>query len=474
MTPRAQRWLLSLAAVALGWATLVAGLGSFGLLGPDEPRYAAIAAAMARTHDWITPRLWGAVWLEKPVLLYWLAGLSDWFHGAATAASSRLPNALLAAAMIVALALFLRRVHSARAAWLAVFIGLSSAFVFGFGRAATTDMTLTAPLALALMALYLWTTAGRAAWLRWAAVGLALATLAKGPVAVVLAGLTVAAFCATQRQWVWARKIWRPAAIAIYFVIAAPWFIAVQMANHQFLREFFLQQNLERFASNRFEHPQPLWYYLPVLLLAVFPWSGWLGLPLGQAARRLRARGWRRAWDGRDAPLHFWLLLWMLAPVVFFSISQSKLPGYILPAIPAAIALIAVSAAERWENLPRWPLLISAVLAGLLPVGVRWAPWLLAPRGARAPAVVLLQDSGGLLLTGLAVLLLVYLVMRRRPVVLVSATCLIVATAVYELSHPPLSHAVDVSLSGQVLGRQVEAQCSDGLPQACGKVPLYV
>ncbi|HET9783871.1 MAG TPA: hypothetical protein VFP94_02810, partial [Terriglobales bacterium] len=116
MSRTLQRFLLAASALALGWCTLLAGLGGFGLLGPDEPRYAAIAAAMARTHDWITPRLWGAVWLEKPVLLYWLAGWSDWLHGAATAASSRLPNALLAAAMLVGLALFLRRVHSARAA----------------------------------------------------------------------------------------------------------------------------------------------------------------------------------------------------------------------------------------------------------------------------------------------------------------------------------------------------------------------
>ncbi|HET9783763.1 MAG TPA: glycosyltransferase family 39 protein, partial [Terriglobales bacterium] len=394
--------------------------------------------------------------------------------GAATAAASRLPNALLAAAMLVGLALFLRRVHSARAAWLALFLGLTSAFVFGFGRAATTDMTLTAPLALALMALYLWLREDRPAWLNWAAAALAFATLAKGPVAVVLVALTLIGFCATQRQWQWLRKLWRPSAIAIYFAIAAPWFIAVQWANPQFVREFFLQQNLERFASNRFAHPQPLWYYLPVLLLAVFPWTGWLGLPLQQAIHRLRARGWRRAWDGRDAPLHFWLLLWMLAPVVFFSLSQSKLPGYILPAIPAAIALIAVAAAERWEKLPHWPLLISAVLAGLLPVGVRWAPWFLAPRGQRVPATMLLHDTGGLLLAALAVFLLLYLVHRRRPVVLIAATCLIVAAAVFELSHAPLGHAVDVSLSGQALGRQVEAQCSEGLPQTCGDVPLYI
>ncbi|HEY8056220.1 MAG TPA: glycosyltransferase family 39 protein [Terriglobales bacterium] len=463
-----------MAAVALGWVTLLAGLGGFGLLGPDEPRYAAIAAAMARTHDWITPRLWGAAWLEKPVLYYWLGGLSDRLHGAATAASSRLPNAVLALAMIAALALFLRRVCSARAAWLALFLGLTSAFVLGFGRAATTDMTLTAPLAMAMMALYLWIAERRAAWLNGAAAALALATLAKGPVAVVLAALTLIGFAATQQRWPLLRDCLRPLPILIYFALAAPWFIAVQMANHQFVREFFLQHNLERFASNRFDHPQPFWYYLPVLLLALFPWTGWLGLPLRQACCRLRARGLRRGWDGRDAPLHFWLLTWLLAPLVFFSISQSKLPGYLLPAIPAAIALISVVAARQWSSLPRWPLVISAACTALLPAAVRAAPWFVAPRAQRMPWTVLAADPGLWMLTGITLLLLLLLVYRRRPAVLVVATCIIVAVAVYTLSHGPNARAIDVALSGEPLGSQLEAQCNSGLPASCGTVPLYV
>jgi len=537
MSRAVQRTLLAVAAVALGWVTLLAGLGGFGLLGPDEPRYAAIAAAMARTHDWITPRLWGAAWLEKPVLYYWLGGLSDRLHGAATAASSRLPNALLALAMIAALALFLRRVCSARAAWLALFLGLTSAFVLGFGRAATTDMTLTAPLAMAMMALYLWIAERRAAWLNCAAAALALATLAKGPVAVVLAALTLIGFAATQqrrhslslpgaapptppggrlpsaatgsaersdrrksfpgdemgpergphfsasilppvrqlgRRRELLRDCLRPLPILIYFALAAPWFIAVQMANHQFVREFFLQHNLERFASNRFDHPQPFWYYLPVLLLGLFPWTGWLGLPLRQACCRLRARGWRRGWDGRDAPLHFWLLTWLLAPLVFFSISQSKLPGYLLPAIPAAIALISVTAARQWSSLPRWPLAISAACTAMLPAAVRAAPWFVAPRAQRVPWTVLAADPSLWMLTGITLLLLLLLVYRRRPAVLVIATCIIAAVAVYTLSHGPNARAIDVALSGEPLGSQLEAQCNSGLPASCGTVPLYV
>ncbi|MGH9393096.1 MAG: hypothetical protein ACRD1E_02925, partial [Terriglobales bacterium] len=95
MRLRAKHWALLAAWAGLGWVMLLGGLGSFGLIGPDEPRYAAIAAAMARTHDWITPRLWGTPWFEKPVLYYWLAALADGMHGAG-AAAARMPNAVLA------------------------------------------------------------------------------------------------------------------------------------------------------------------------------------------------------------------------------------------------------------------------------------------------------------------------------------------------------------------------------------------
>ncbi|MGH9481071.1 MAG: ArnT family glycosyltransferase, partial [Terriglobales bacterium] len=317
----------ALAWAATAWVMLFAGLGAVGLIGPDEPRYAAIAAAMGRSRDFITPRLWGVPWLEKPILYYWLAALAGGL-GRIGDAAARLPNAALAAALSLALGLFLWRVHSARAGVLAAWLTLTAAMTIVLGRAATTDMTLAAPFALGMMALYLFLREQRSRWLMGAAAALALATLAKGPVAVVLAGLALIGFAATQRRWrlAWRRlgdgqsasrrplpgiaahppsdqreRPWqevashpallRPWAVALYFLVASPWFVAVQWRNPEFFRVFFLQHNLERFASNRFEHPQPLWFFVPVLLLALFPWTGWLGLPLAAAARRLRRLG---------------------------------------------------------------------------------------------------------------------------------------------------------------------------------------
>ncbi len=445
---------------ALAWAMLLAGLGAFGVTGPDEPRYAAIAAAMARSGDFVSPRLWGRLWLEKPVLLYWLAALADRLRGVSTAAS-RLPNALLAIALSAALGGFLARARSRRAGWLAAYLSLSTAFLFAFGRAATTDMTLTAPFALGMLAFYFAVIDGRGpqrGWLAAGAAALGLATLAKGPVAVVLAALALAGFAAAQRRWRIFRRLLSPLPIAVFFAVAAPWYAALTWRHPRFFRFFFLQQNLERFATNRYQHPQPFWFYLPVLALALFPWCGWLGLPLGDAAGRLRREGWR-GWRGAD-PLATYLAMWLLAPLAFFSLSQSKLPGYILPAMPAAVALIAVSADRHWQRLPRGPLLLSAVLAGLVP----WAVWD-APRASAAPAAI---AAGAAAVAGLAAL-----AWRRRCAALVGATCALLAGGVLALTRPPRSRALDSALSGRPLARALQAGCGTGLPAACAGRPLY-
>lgn len=461
----AWRWGIGIGVCVLGWATLLAGLGSFGLLGPDEPRYAAIAAAMARTGDWITPHLWGRPWLEKPVLYYWLAALSDGSHRVASAASSRLPNALLAAAMLLGLFFWLRRERSAHAGMLGALIGLSSVFVFAFGRAATTDMTLTAPFALGMMALYLWLREGETArplWLNCAAVAMALATLAKGPVALVLGALALVGFAALTGRWQLWPRLFRPSAVVLYLVVAAPWYVLAELHNHGFFHSFFVQQNLERMATNVYRHPQPFWFYVPVILLAVFPWTGWFGLPL--------TAGWKKYRE----PLHAYLLCWLLAPIVFFSFSASKLPGYILPAVPAAVALLAVCAEDRWARLPRWPLVISAFLAGVVPAAVALTPWFLETSKLRLPfTAVLERNPGTILLAAICILVMLFFAVRRRGAAYVAAACILVAAGVLALTRPPLSQRIDVGLSGEPLGRSLEAQCGTALPEACGSLPVY-
>ncbi len=464
-------WALGLAWGTLAWIMLLHGLGAFGLVGPDEPRYAGIAADMLRRHAFITPRLWGVPWFEKPVLYYWLGAWGDALRGIG-AAGSRLPNAMLALLVSLALWWFLARVHSPRAGRLAGFLSLTSLFIFVFGRAATTDMPLAAPVTLGLIALYLWWDNRKRRWLAAAAVLLALGTLAKGPVAPLLAALTLAAIAASQRRFRECFRVLSPLGLGLYFLVAAPWYVAVQMRNPSFFRVFILQNNLERFATYRYEHPQPIWFFLPVLLLALFPWTGWLGLPLSAAWKRIRHRGWKSALDGRDAPLKFYLAGWILAPLVFFSLSHSKLPSYILPAVPGAVALVAVAAAEAWERMPRSTLAVSAALAGLIPAAIRLTPWLLAPRAGRPPLAAMLDPTVVALLAGTEVLMML-LALRRRTLAVLVATCVLLAGAVLALTLPPLATVADLAQSALPLARQLEAQCGSGLPGACGTVPLY-
>ena len=187
---------------------------------------------------------------------------------------------------------------------------------------------------------------------------LALATLAKGPVAPALAFVIILIFAALRREWqVVGATLWWPG-ILLFLLIAVPWYIAVQHATGSFFREFFLEQNLARFTTNLYRHKQPFWYYVPVLALSLAPWTVFAICGFIAAARRKL-----------PGALPVFLVVWAIVPVIFFSLSQSKLPGYILPAIPAWALLLALSlgAGEDGHRPPWWLLLLhSAIAAAVL------------------------------------------------------------------------------------------------------------
>lgn len=306
-------------------------LSSFGLIGADEPRYAQIAREMLARHDWITPTLGGVPWLEKPPLYYWAAivfykifGVSDW--------AARLPSACDAAALIFTVYWFLRRVDLVAALDGALMLTCTAGIV-GFARAASTDMPLAAAFTIAMLAWWMWFEDGGRRFLVAFYIFLGLAMLAKGPVAVFLSVLVVGTFAAIKRSWtILIRSLWLPG-IFLFASISLPWYLLVQARNPQFFRVFILDHNLARFGTNLFHHPEPFWYYLPVTLLAWLPWTVFVLAAFFIAARELRKH--------ESASLNSFLITWVVATVVFFSISKSKLPGYILPAVPAGILLLA-------------------------------------------------------------------------------------------------------------------------------------
>ena len=406
------------------------GLGAFGLVGADEPRYAQVAREMLERHDWVTPTLGHQPWLEKPVLLYWeemisfrIFGVSDW--------AARVPSAFSAVLMIVAICLFLRRFRPGSAMDGALMTA-SCAAVVGFARAAGTDMPLAANFSIALLAWYAWFESRERRWLMSAFVFLGLATLAKGPVAVALFALILLAFAAVGPRKDWraiGETLWVPGIFA-YLLVTLPWFIAVQVRNPEFFRVFILEHNLARFGTNLYRHQEPFWYFLLVALIGLLPWTVFAIAAIVEAIRGWKSEG-RKIFEGEDA-LDVFLLLWLIIPILFFSFSQSKLPGYILPALPAATLLVAGYVRRRAGSdvvSSKVTLVFHAILAGIIVMPcllisylilVHKLPWGIGT-GAAAVISVLVMVGVYLALSGRSALRLLHFSTLVPVVVAVSA-----------------------------------------------------
>jgi 4-amino-4-deoxy-L-arabinose transferase-like glycosyltransferase len=350
------------------------GSNQFGLVGADEPRYAQVAREMLERHDWVTPVLGGQPWLEKPPLYYWQAmlaysvfGVKDW--------AARLPSALDATLLVLAMYFFLRRF---RRGWEldGALITASAAGVVGLGRAAATDMPLAATFSIALIAWWTWRETGAKAYLAAFYALLGLGMLAKGPVAPVLAGAVILLYAwASHDMHAALRTLWLPG-IVLFLAVGAPWYVLVQMRNPDFFRTFIIEHNLARFSSNIYHHRQPFWFYGPVILLATMPWTLFVIAAVVRTARLWwTEKMWRKFATGADVPengLSLFALTWLLVPVAFFSISQSKLPAYILPAVPAVGLLLAEYIRQNVEELDNQPpsgfLVVAHGLLAAIPV----------------------------------------------------------------------------------------------------------
>jgi 4-amino-4-deoxy-L-arabinose transferase-like glycosyltransferase len=341
------------------------GLGQFGLIGADEPRYAQVAHEMLERHDWITPVLGGRPWLEKPPLYYWQAMAAYAIFGASDRAA-RLPAALDATLLVVAVYFFLRRFRPGFELDGAL-IAASSAGIVGYARAASPDMALAAAFTIGMLGWWAWRESGKKIYLAAFYGFMALGTLAKGPVAPFVAAVVIILYAGAVREWrLVLNSLWLPGMV-LFCAIALPWYVVVQMRNPEFFREFIVEQNLGRFSQNLYHHPEPVWYYLPVTALGLVPWTVFV-----IAAFVGRVRLWwneRRLTDtGGDFEnqVGVFACCWLVAPVVFFSLSQSKLPGYILPAIPAGALLLVCYLRGHLEQTKRpamWLVVLHALLA---------------------------------------------------------------------------------------------------------------
>ncbi|MGB7452292.1 MAG: phospholipid carrier-dependent glycosyltransferase [Lysobacterales bacterium] len=336
-------------------------LGQRDLFDPDEGRYAGIPAAMVDTGDWLTPRLNDFKYFEKPVLQYWGTAVVFKIFGKSNA-SARLWTALLGFATALFSMLVAFRLYGIRPAIYTFLLVISYLMVVAFGHYLTLDMALSAFLVMGIGSLVIahssrsdesqtrnWMLAG------W--VALALATLTKGLVAVVLPAATVVVYSLWQRDWELWKKLHLFKGLLLFLLITAPWFVMVSIANPEFPEFFFIHEHFDRYTSEVHSREGPLYYFIPVLMLGVSPW-------LITSLRSLVSPGFKWSPDkpGQFDPERF---MWTFVVVTFcfFSLGQSKLPGYILPVLPVIAVLSGGQIASRGEvKADRWVMLFLGLL----------------------------------------------------------------------------------------------------------------
>ena len=362
--------LLELLAIAS--VTFFLGTGQLALIGPDEPRYAEIAREMFVTGDYITPTLCGCPWFEKPALYYWIGAISYRLFGVGEFAA-RFPSGLAATLTMVAVYLAIRQTGSRQ--W-ARFSGLSlatSGIMIAYSHAATPDMLLTMAMSVAILSVYRAAQSSGGREVLYLAVGgafLALSFLAKGLVGVVLICAILVIFLVITGR---VRFLsWRAvlAGAAVFLLFSSAWYLPVIWRHGwQFVDEFFLQHHLRRYVSNVYGHPQPFYFFAVIAFLGVVPWS-FLLIPAVARLRSLRPR------EHEGDALFALAWIWLGLPLVFFSLSGSKLPGYILPVFPALSFLIGAEiedvrkgATNRCTKLGAW---LTALTLAMLSLGFIW------------------------------------------------------------------------------------------------------
>lgn len=322
------------------------GLGHLPFIGPDEPRYAEVAREMYLRGDMVTPTLGGHTWFEKPALLYWmmigsysLFGVSEW--------TARLGPAISGLLTIFLIYWLGKRVERASGdegeaeagfgLWSGVALASSVGLII-FSRGASFDIIVTMTVTLALVCFFISEIdERRRRWLLaafYAAVGASL--LAKGLVGIVVPFGVIGLYYLLRRKWpdktAFVSLLWGG---ALASAVAALWYGPV-IARHgwTFVDEFFIQHHFARYISNKYHHPQPFYFYLPVIALLALPWTGFL------VAELARVRRWNWREETLQSKFRIFALAWLVVPVLFFSFSGSKLPGYVLPALPGAALLV--------------------------------------------------------------------------------------------------------------------------------------
>lgn len=339
------------------------------LVKPDEGRYAEIAREMVSSGDWVTPRLNDLKYFEKPPVQYWataaafeLFGINEW--------TSRLWSALTGFAGILLAGYCATRLYGRTTGTLAALALGSSFYYFALGHINTLDMGVTFFLEAALVG-FLLAQHDRASqreqrnWMliTWAA--MAGAVLSKGLIGLVLPGAALVLYIACTRQWALLARMHWLKGLALFLLLTLPWFALVSQRNPEFLQFFFIHEHFDRFASDGHRRTGSWWYFVPILLIGISPWLNWLPQSLRDGIRKRAGESFRPG---------VLLVIWSVFIFLFFSISHSKLPAYILPIFPALAILIARRLAETQARQLTPHFLLLAVLASAVLVAAWVVP----------------------------------------------------------------------------------------------------
>jgi len=397
---RTSHWLAAITVVAsFFWM-----LGAAPLFDVDEGAFSQATLEMFQRGDFLSTYLNGIPRYDKPILVYWLQaacvlvlGPSEW--------AFRLPSAICATLWCYLVFAFTRTTYGLQVGLTAAAVAATSLGVFIIGRAATADALLNLLIAASLFAAWLYLQRGERKWLYAAFAAIAFGVLAKGPVAILIPGAVTFLFCILRKDFrTWLRMIFDWKAIVLFVLIAAPWYVVIlYKEGWAFVEGFIMKHNVQRFSQPLQSHGGSLVYYFPVVLLASLPHTG-LFLRIFLKLRTL----WRD-------DLQCYLLLWFAFVFVFFSLSGTKLPHYVLYGMSGMFILLALQAEEASS---RWWLAVPLALFFAFLLALPWAIEVAASRTGDTyyqEALGLIRASTAYYLyVGVVALLLLWLVFQPR------------------------------------------------------------
>ena len=346
-------WIVAIISIMI----LFFNLGGIPLLDPDEPVYAETPKEMFIFNEFVSPRIFGEYWYDKPPMYYWLVAASYKVFGISEF-SSRFPSAALGVVCALVVYLAGRRLFNERAGFIGALVLTTSIEFFYLGKAAVTDMTLLLCLTVSLLSFL-----QKRYYLAYLFAG--LATLTKGPIGLLLPGAIVFSYILCTRNWSYLKTMKIPSGLLLYALVALPWYVVMyQLHGNAFIDTFLGFHNVTRFTSP--EHPEGiLWYYyIPVLILGFFPWTSIMFQSIWASLTKSR----------QDFSALLFLNIWSLVIFVFFSISQTKLVSYILPLYPPLAMVVGWYIDRLWtmKHEIRWNSwgICSGILGILFTVGL--------------------------------------------------------------------------------------------------------